>query len=316
MRIGVGQLKQLDEETLKFAAQLGATGIQLNTPELPGETRWEYAGLLRHRRRVEAAGLELFAVEATYPSFYDRALLGLPGRDEQIEDYCATIRNVGRAGIPMLGFHWMTDGVWRTSRAKRGRGGARVVDFDLELAQRAPLSHGRNYSAEEMWANLGYFLDAVMPVAEAAGVRLAVHPDDPPVPLLGGVGRALIDFDALERLFEMAPSPNLSLQFCTGTWSAMMGADCLRAVRYFAERDRICYVHFRDVRGTAESFEECFLGEGNLDLAEVIRTLHDAGFDGYLIDDHVPGMVNDSAYGHRARAHAVGYMSGLIATLD
>lgn len=316
MRVGVGQLKCLDDETLSFAAQLGATGIQLNTPELPGEKRWEYPDLLRHRRQVEAAGLELFALEATYPTFYDKALLGLPGRDEQIEHYSETIRNVGRAGIPILGFHWMTDSVWRTSRAARGRGDARVVAFDIDLVRDAPLSHGRIYTAAEMWENLEYFLRAVVPVAEEAGVKLAVHPDDPPVPSLGGVARTLIDFDGFKRLFKIAPSPNLGLQLCTGCWSEMMGAGCLDAIRYFGERDRIFYVHFRDVRGTAESFQECFLGEGNLNLAAVISTLRETGFDGYLIDDHVPAIVNDSEYGHRARAHAIGYISGLIAALD
>ena len=147
-------------------------------------------------------------------------------------------------------------------------------------------------------------------------MKLAVHPDDPPVPTLGGVARILIDFDGFKRLLAIAPSPNLGLQFCTGCWSEMMGRDCLDTVRYFGERDRIFYVHFRDVRGTAENFEECFLGEGNLDLAEVIRTLRSVGFDGYLIDDHVPAIVNDSDYGHRARAHAIGYIGGLIAALD
>ena len=316
MKIAVGQLRRLDDEALAFAAQLGASAIQLNNPDLPGEQRWEFMDLLNLRTRVEDAGLKLFALENTPSSFFDKAMLGLPGRDEQIENYAETIRNLGRAGIPILGFHWMPNSVWRTSRTTPGRGGADVTSFDMDLARNAPLSFDREYTAEEMWANLEYFLKAVVPVAEESGVRLAAHPDDPPVDSLGGVARILKDWDGFDRMLGIVDSPNLGLDFCMGCWSEMMGMKCLDAIRHFGGRGKIFYVHFRDVQGTAGDFKECFLGEGNVDVTEAIRTLRDVGFDGYLLDDHVPGIVNDPGYGYRARAHALGYISGLLAAVE
>ncbi len=316
MKIAVGQLRSLDDEALAFAAQLGATGIQLNNPDLPGDRRWEFMDLLNLVTRIEDVGLELFALENTPNSFFDKAMLGLPGRDEQIENYAETIRNLGRAGIPILGFHWMPNSVWRTSRTTPGRGGAEVTSFDMDLARNAPPSFDREYTAEDMWANLEYFLRAVVPVAEEAGVKLAAHPDDPPVESLGGVARILKDWDGFDRMLGIVDSPNLGLDFCMGCWSEMMGMKCLEAIRHFGGLGKIFYVHFRDVQGAAGKFQECFLGEGNVDVATAIRTLRKIGFDGYLLDDHVPGIVNDQGYGYRGRAHALGFISGLLAATD
>ncbi len=316
IRIAVGQLRELTNEDLQFAAQVGVKGVQLNNPNLPGDTRWEYMDLLQLRTRAEDAGMRLEALENTPISFYDHAMLGLPDRDEQIENYQETIRNVGRAGIPILGFHWMPNQVWRTSQTTRGRGGSKVTSFDTELAKTSPVTHGREYSAEELWATYCYFIDAVVPVAEEAGVSLALHPDDPPVESLGGVARIMNSFENFKRAMEYRDSPKLGLDFCMGCWSEMMGAGCLEAMEYFGPKGKIFYVHFRDVQGTVPKFQECFLGEGNVNLTRAILTLKKARFTGFLIDDHVPAMVDDSQYGHRARALAIGYMSGLLAAID
>lgn len=112
-------------------------------PRLPGAVRWEYDDLARLRERVESYGLRLEPLENTPIRFSDRAMLGLPGRDEQISAYQQTIRNLGRAGIPVLGYHFMPNGVWRTSRRAPGRGGAICTAFDLQAGRDVPLSHGR-----------------------------------------------------------------------------------------------------------------------------------------------------------------------------
>ena len=138
MRIAVGQISQLSDEILAFARQLGVSGMQLNTPALPGAHRWEYADLRALRERCEGAGLRLEAIENVHLDFYDKVMLGLPGRDEQLDHYCATIRNMGRAGIPILGYHFMPNSVWRTSRTTPGRGGAHVTSFDLALVDCPP----------------------------------------------------------------------------------------------------------------------------------------------------------------------------------
>jgi mannonate dehydratase len=322
MRIAIGQFNEPSHERLTFAKQLGVSGVLLNTPRLPGEHRWEYDDLARLREHVESYGLRLEALENTPVRFYGDAMLGGPERDRQIEHYQATIRNMGRAGIPILGYHWMPNAVWRitrddrlggTSRFTYGRGGARVTAFDMALAKDAPLTHGRVYPAEELWANYVRFIKAVIPAAEEAGVRLALHPDDPPVPVLGGVARIFSSFEGFKRGSEVVDSPNWGLDFCMGCWSEMGGNDnVLTGIRYFGPRRKIFYGHFRDVQGTAERFAECFLGEGNVDLVAAMRAFKEVGFTGFLIDDHVPHMVDDSEWGHRGRAYATGYMLALL----
>ena len=205
------------------------------------------------RTRCEAYGLRLESIENVPNHFYQEAMLGLPGRDEQIANYQTTIRHMGEAGIPILGYHWMPNGVWRTSRHTLGRGGARVTSFDLTPAARAPLSDGREFSEDEMWGNYEHFMHAVLPVAEQAGVKLALHPDDPPVESLGGVARIMRSFDGFKRALEVAESPNHGLDFCMGCWSEM-GRDVLGPLRYFASRGKVFYVHFRDVQGRVRSF--------------------------------------------------------------
>jgi mannonate dehydratase len=312
--VAIGQFNELSEERLRFAAQLGASGVLLNTPLLPGINHWEYQDLLWLRTRCEAHGLRLEALENTPISFYDKAMLGLPGRDEQIEHYQTTIRNMGQAGIRVLGYHWLPNGVWRTSFSTRGRGGALVSSFDMALAGADTLTHGRVYSEDEMWQNYHYFVDAVVPVAEEAGVTLALHPDDPPVSSLGGVARLFRNFDGFARAMELAPSRYHGLDFCMGCWSEM-GPGAIEAIRHFGGRGQIAYVHFRDVQGTVPSFQECFLGEGNVDVVAAICALRDVGFDGFIIDDHVPHMVDDTEWAHRGRAFQTGYIMGLVKAL-
>jgi mannonate dehydratase len=183
----------------------------------------------------------------------------------------------------------------------------------MALAKDAPPTHGREYSADELWENYEYFVKAVVPVAEEAGVKLALHPDDPPVPSLGGVARIFSSFEGFQRGSEIMDSPNWGLDFCMGCWSEMGGHEnVLRGIRHFAPRGKIYYGHFRDVQGTAEQFAECFLGEGNVNLVEAMKTFKECGFTGFLIDDHVPQMVDDSEWGHRGRAYATGYMLALL----
>ena len=138
--------------------------------------------------------------------------------------------------------------------------------------------------------------------------------DDPPVESLGGVARIMRSFDGFKRALEVAESPNHGLDFCMGCWSEM-GRDVLGPLRYFASRGKVFYVHFRDVQGRVPEFRECFLGEGNVDIVHAMRTLHECGFTGFLIDDHVPHMLNDTDWGHRGRALATGQMLGLLAAV-
>ena len=337
MRVAVGQFHRPDPAILRFAAQLGVEGVQLNTPLLPGDRRWEVDDLVRLRREVESYGLRLEAIENVPRSFYDQVMLGGPERDRQLEDYVATVRHVGEAGIPLLGYHFTPSYVWRTDFAAPGRGGAKVTAFDLQraahdrrvLVYRVDPLVGAHTSMPyhlsdppideaTMWDRYAGFVSAVLPEAARAGVRLALHPADPPVIGLGGAARLFSSVESFLRAAELANgSPAWGLDLCLGCCSEMPGgaANVFRMIERFGSAGQICYVHMRDVQGSVPAFRECFLGEGNYDPAEVVRALHRVGFEGFLLDDHVPQMVDDTPWGHRARAYAVGYLQGLVRML-
>jgi mannonate dehydratase len=338
IRVVMGHVDEYDDRVATFAQQLGLTGVQLHNPtNLPAAAGyWAVEDLRALRERCEAAGLLVEGLENVPPAHFARIQRGGPGRDEQIENYCRTVRNVAAAGIGLLGYNFLCTYVWRTSMDDPGRGGARVTTFDLAAAGRGNALAGYRLTPDDivepidaatMWSNHQYFLDAVLPVAEEVGVRLALHPDDPPVAeQLGNAARILISPESLDRAAEQAGgSPSWGLNLCLGTVSEMGGQAAVdQVIDSFGARGQICYVHFRDVRGVVPRFAECFLGEGNLDPAAVVRRLHAVGFDGFLIDDHVPAMVGDvatwgdissEAYCSRGRANAIGYLQGVLAAV-
>jgi len=312
-RVALGQFADATEPMLRFAAQLGVGGVSVNTPPLPGERRWERDDLQALRGRCEAFGLALESIENVPEHFYRRAMLGLEGAEDDIADVAATVRNVGAAGIPVLGLHFLPGAVWRTSNDGRGRAGATVSAFDGALLDRsgngsalvarreqhlddpfvadAAAVGAHPVDQDALWESFARFIGPVARAAEDAGVRIALHPDDPPVPELAGVARILRDLDGLERALDLAGSPAVGLNLCLGTVSAMGGEEAvLEAIDRFGRRGAIVYVHFRDVKGTVPCFEECFLGEGNCDPLTVMRALVSAGFDGFMLDDHAPRL--------------------------
>lgn len=321
LRVGLDRVNELDEAGLAFVRSLGVVDVQVNRPALPGTECWEFADLRALRARVEAAGLRLAAIENVPVAFYDRIMLGGPGRDRQIAHMAATVRHLGRAGVPALGYHWMANAATMYDAAAPRevalRGGAGSYRFDLaqylDDTRAAPLSHGRVYSEDEMWANYAHYLERILPEAEAAGVRLALHPDDPPaMPFLRGVARLFCDFAGFRRAMESFPSPCHGLNFCVGCWSEMGAAGVTDAIRHFGGRGQIVYAHCRQVRGQMPCYAECFIDEGELDLAAVIRTFREVGFGGVLFPDHVPRIAGDTPWGHRGRAFAVGYLKALV----
>jgi mannonate dehydratase len=224
---------------------------------------------------------------------------------------------MGRAGVPVYGYHWMvnqpgaTRNSWRTSLTTPGRGGAQVSSFELERANRGPLFRDREYSRAEMWSNYDYFIKAIIPVAEEAGVRLALHPDDPPVAALGGIPRLFHDLDGFQRAMDVADSPASGLNFCLGNWTAM-GVDIQAAIRRFGGRGQIVYGHVQGVQGTAPNFRECFLEEADCDFLQTLKTFNEVGFTGVLFPGHVPHTLYDGERAHHGLLYAVGYLRGLL----
>lgn len=329
MRISIGLPPDATDDHLRYARQLGCEGVVLATPaRLTGQRMWEYGELAALREWVESFDLRVEAIQNVPTAFWSKVRLGLPGRDEQLENYLETIRNVGRAGIPILSHNFRPNPLYRTG-TRPGRGGAEVTVFDRRLALSQPLTFGREFSAEEMWANYEYFVRAAVPVAEESGVKLALHPDDPPGPAIGGVARIFSSFDGFERASRIVPSPAWGLLFCVGCWAEMGGmANVTRGIQHFGPRGQIAYVHFRDVLGVSavpgdggtpgagDDFAECFLGEGHLDITGVMLALRGIGFAGCIIDDHAPRMVGDEGWHARARAYQTGYLMGLLRAIQ
>jgi mannonate dehydratase len=315
MRIGLGAIQEVDDERLRFASQLGVTDIIANTHPVPDRGGyWDFQDLVWLRTRVETAGLRLYAIENVPASFYDKILEGKPGRDEQIEKMRITVRNMGRARIPVLGYHFMQLSVWRTGYNPVGRGGARVTVYDHSHVQNAPAAADAPVTDEMMWERLSYFLKGVVPVAEEEGVMLALHPDDPPMANIAGVARIIRSVEAYKRVMDIVPSPGNGIEFCQGTIAEMCASadEVYEVIRYFGSRRKIAYVHFRNVSRGGPSFEETFIDDGYVDMLQAMRAYYEVGFEGVLIPDHTPEVVGDTPYGHRGRAYAIGYMKGML----
>jgi mannonate dehydratase len=315
VRVGFGQFKQTRAEFLQFAQQYGATDVLLNRADIPSRNgTWELMELVKLRLEVEQYGLRLGALENVPIQFFDQIMMGGPDRERQIENMITTIRNIARAGIPVFGYGWAPSRVWRTTPATI-RGGAVATAFNYEMVKDAPLVYGREHTEEEMWERLEEWIRIITPIAEEEGIRLGVHPADPPVPKLGGVPQLMRSFDSYKRLIEIVDSPANSVEFCQGSFAEMedgKGEGIYQMIEYFASRDRIVYVHFRNVSTTVPNFNEEFVNTGYVDMYRAMKIYHRCGYKGFFIDDHVPRTLGDTRWGHQGRAFANGYIQGLI----
>ena len=306
-----------DEAELHFIRQMGVEYVVLWT----GADKASYEYYASRRKLFEASGLKVYGFGDSDVHNQDAIVLNLPNRDAKIEEYKAHLRNLGRAGIPYTTYAHMANGIWSTE-TEFTRGDAPARAFDLAKAEignwngvkyPTPLSHGRQYSQEEIWENFEYFIHQAAPVAEEAGVRIGIHPDDPPVPELGGIPRCIFSsFEGYRRALEMADSPNVGICLCVGCWlegGPLMGKDVIETIHYFGERKKLFKVHFRNVDQPLPHFVETFMDDGYMDMSKVMRALRDVDFDGVIIADHIPQMANDRRV---AMAYSIGYMKALL----
>ena len=293
------------DDDLLFLQQIGVEYVSLNpTPE-----RANAAAFTAMRERYESAGIKVYNVgSAVGPSGslhnMPEVTLNLPGRDQKIEEYKNYLRYVGQAGIHYTTYAHMGNGSWSSGRAITRGCDTRELDLSSPDRQgvwagkvyKEPLSHGRLFTKEEIWENYTYFIKQVVPVAEEAGVRIGIHPDDPPVPILAGVPRCIFaNFEGYKRAMQIANSPNVGLCLCCGTWleggKALTGKDPEEMIRYFGAQKKIFKIHFRNVSAPLPHFIETFMDDGYYDMYKIMKALRDVDFDGIVIPDHVPNML-------------------------
>ena len=252
-------------------------------------------------------------------SSIEEITLNLAGRDAKIEWLKQYIRDTGKAGIGYITYAHMANGIW-SSAQESTRGGAAARAFKMETAKGnwngkvydQPLSHGRKYSKEELWDNYTYFIKQIAPVAEEAGVRIGIHPDDPPVPELGGIPRHIFGtYDGYVRALEIANSPAIGVCLCCGTWmegGKSTGKDVFEAARGFAKMGKLWKIHFRNVTQPIPYFVETYIDNGYTDMYKLMRTLVELDFRGNLIADHVPAMGSGRQAGW---SYSMGYIKAL-----
>lgn len=353
MKVGLGLYREsLTDENLRFAAQAGAThivahlanyfsgkspqlsrgGEEMGWGDCSNDTLWSYDEMAGLVERVRAHGLQLAALENFSPKFWSDILLDGPRRGEQVEGLKQLVRDAGRAGVPCIGYNFSVAGVWGWSRGPFARAGAISVGFDLsKINPDDPIPDGVLWnmryrpadpsaapvavSSAQIWERLERFLHDLVPVAQEAGVRLAAHPDDPPLDSLRGAARLVNQPAKYDRLLDVLDSPANSAELCLGSLQEMTGGDIYETVRKIARRDRIGYIHFRNVKGKVPNYVETFIDDGDIDMVEVIRILRDENFEGVLVPDHTPELECAAPW-HAGMAYALGYMRALINTAD
>ena len=298
---------QPGDDELLFLRQLGLSHCYT---WLPDElTNYETMAALRDR--TAAAGLTLYNTGNVNLGKSPRIHLGLPGRDEDIDRFAAMLRDMGKAGIFTTTFTWEPDQVWSSAPSQSRFATARSVDL-AELKKHG-FTHGREYSLDELWDNFAYFMRAIIPVAEETGVRLSLHPNDPPVDSLGGIPCLINSRERYERAFELADSRMLGMEFCTGCWlegGAAFG-DMLASIADFVAQERIFIAHFRNVSAPLPRFTETFLDNGYFDMYRAMRAFVAGGYAGTMILDHTPAFVGDYHLG-AGTAYAIATMRALI----
>lgn len=306
-------LTPLTDHHLRLAAQTGVSDVVVRNPGS------DFSDLDALKSRIGSFGLNMTVIEGNLP--IDRIKLGIDD-GTQVEEMKSLIRHAGQIGVEILCYNFMAGTDWlRTTLDARDRGDSKVSGFDLEEAETAAIPgrdvdeslQGPNVSGHQLWENLESFLTEVVPVAEEAGVTLAMHPDDPPVPSLRGRDRIMYNPAAFQRLVELVPSSSNAIGFCQGTFSEM-GIDIPATIRLLGKH--IAYVHFRDVRGTADSFVETWQDNGQTDMVEAMRAYREVGFSGPMRPDHVPQLSGEDdgppGYTMLGRLFAFGYITGLM----
>ncbi len=354
MKLGLGLYRHmLTRDNFQFARQAGATHIVAhlvdyfkggshnprdNQPTgtdsgwgLAGDADklWTLEELQSLRKEVNAAGLELEAIENFDPAHWHDVLLDGPKKKQQLENVKTIIRRMGQAGIPIMGYNFSIAGVGGRVSGPFARGGATSVGTDGPLD--TPMPNGMVWNMiydadappgtipsithDELWRRLGDFLTEVVPVAEAAGVKLAAHPDDPPMPTMRGQPRLVYQPAMYQRLLDLKPSRANALEFCLGSLAEMTEGDVYQATDDYSQQGKLAYVHFRNIAGKVPRYRETFIDDGDVDMLRILRILKKNSYNGVLIPDHTPQMTCAAPW-HAGMAYALGYMRAALQAIE
>jgi mannonate dehydratase len=354
VKLGLGLYRHmLTAENFRFARQCGCShviahlvdyfkqGEDHDTENQPvgGRDGWGHAGdpsklwtveeLQSLKQQVNEAGLELAAIENLDPAHWHDVLLDGSKKAEHLENVKTIIRNTGRAGIPVIGYNFSLAGVAGRIKGPFARG--KAISVGMEGLDETPIPNGMVWnmvydssaapgivepvSSETLWQRLKDFLDAVIPAAEEAGVTLAAHPDDPPVPLLRGQPRLVYQPRLYDKLLDLRPSSRNALEFCVGSLAEMTEGNIYEVVDHYSRQGKIAYVHLRNIHGKAPHYRETFVDDGDVDMLRVLSILKKNGFEGVVIPDHTPQMACEAPW-HAGMAYALGYIRAALQGLN
>ncbi len=306
----------ISDDDLLFLKQIGLRWARVNfRPPV------DFDFIARTQKRYESYGIKIFsAVHYAYREL--DVQLGRPGRDKHIEAYNTFLRDLGKLGIGVSCYDFHPANTYTTAHITTARGYRarefRLADFRNKVEKQ---KFEREYSADDIWASYTYFMKAVLPVAKEAGVKLALHPDDPPLAMMNGVAKVLVHYDGYRRAEQISESiegkgsPHWGLTFCVGTWSEggdKMGKDIFEMIRDFGGRGKILGIHFRGVTSPLPSFVETFPDEGYLDLYQVMKALRKVRYSGTVVPDHVPELTGDEGIRRAGTAYCIAYMRALL----
>lgn len=351
IKLGLGLYRHmLTDEYFEFARQAGCTHLIVHLADYYskqivtatddtsnyGESRadeeiWTARSMIALQQQANRHGLIIYGIENFSPADWYDVLLDGPKREEQLAHLKEIIRNTGKAGIRSFGYNFSLAGVWGHQKERSGRGGAFGTCFDSEkLKLNAPIPKGEIWnmtyakgdgtflepiSSQELWDRLRRFLMELLPVAEEAGVELALHPDDPPMEGLRGMPRLVWQPELYQNVIDLSDSPANKLEFCMGSIQEMTHGNIYDAIRQYGGQGRISYVHFRNVKGKVPKYNEVFVDDGDIDMLKAMALLDQCGFDGVVIPDHTPEMCCGAPW-HAGMAFALGYMRAALQMLD
>jgi mannonate dehydratase len=323
-RIHPDWLQSENDHDLRFLKQIGVDDVDITLDMVKGyrETGcFARADLQELVERLDAAGLKIERANSLFPQYKD-AHTGGPESARQIDNLCKIAEMLGEVGAPVFGIQCFLSASFVKGRSgwssQQGRGGYGFYAFDQNEVESATYQPTLRITADELWANIVNIYKQVVPVAERAGVKVAMHGNDPPIPNFCGNPQILCRFADFDRLFAEVPSPNNGMTFCVGT-RYESGEDIFEGIQHFGEQGKIFHVHFRNVRGTLpqnRGYAEVFMDDGDIDMRKVVRALHAVGYDGVIDFDHAMRISGDTPHARQYIAFAVGYMKGLLASLE